>query len=352
MRGDRERTVIRRIRLKDYRNYESSAIEFEPGINVVIAGNGRGKSNLLEALFFLLQGRSMRTSDERELVRNGEEEAVIEAAIRKGRDIKVRNVISREEGVKGKKPPKDITAVSFQPDDIWMVKGGPEARRRYLDEVIVETKAGYRETLREYQRALKQRNEALKAVRRGFKDREFIRNWNPLLYSKGRSIVEERKKTLADMSEEMAALGAKWGKEKVEMKYYTSMGEDITEEEKTMQKIKRMEEAEIRRGTTLVGPHRDELLFFLEGKNVRRECSQGEQKLVTIMWRITQAKLNEVVTGRKTIMLMDDCLSELDDKNRCIVLNELAGWEQVLLTTTDDSPELDGTHKIWLDGGE
>jgi len=344
--------MIGKIKLHDFRNYHNRTVEFKPGINVVIGDNGRGKTNLLEALFFLLQGRSMRAVDVRELVRNGAGEAVIEGVIFKGREIKLRNVINGEGEVKGRRKLQEIRAVSFQPDDIWMVKGGPDARRKCLDEVIVEIKKGYREVLREYQRTLKQRNEALKAVRKGLKDREYIRNWNPLLYRGGSSIVQERAETLRKLQQEMAELGEKWGKGKIETRYYTSMGDDIADEEKTMERIRKMEDAEIRRGVSLIGPHRDELLLFLAERNVRRECSQGEQKLVTIIWRLAQAKLMEGGTGRNTLLLMDDCLSELDEVNRKTILRELGEWEQALLTTTDDSPEFEDAHKVWLAGEE
>ncbi len=292
----------------------------------------------------------MRTSDVREMVRNGEEEAVIEANIYKGREIRIRNVIRRGGEVEGKRQIRDIGAVSFQPDDIWMVKGGPELRRKYLDEVVAETKRSYREVLREYQRTLKQRNEAIRAVRKGLKEREFMRFWNPMLYMNGKSIVEERGAALKELQREMTRLGEKWGKGEIELKYYTSMGDETGDEEKTMERIRKMEEAELRRGVSLIGPHRDELLLFLAGKNVRRECSQGEQKLVTIAWRLAQARQMEGGTGRRMLLLMDDCLSELDEENRRTVLDELDEWEQAILTTTDDSDELAGTHRIWLDG--
>ncbi|RJP33035.1 MAG: DNA replication and repair protein RecF [Actinobacteria bacterium] len=350
IRRKRKRDVIEHIRLHNYRNYTDRQLRFEQGINAVIAGNGRGKTNLLEALFYLIQGRSMRTSDVREMVRNGEEEAVIEANIYKGREIRIRNVIRRGGEVEGKRQIRDIGAVSFQPDDIWMVKGGPELRRKYLDEVVAETKRSYREVLREYQRTLKQRNEAIRAVRKGLKEREFMRFWNPMLYMNGKSIVEERGAALKELQREMTRLGEKWGKGEIELKYYTSMGDETGDEEKTMERIRKMEEAELRRGVSLIGPHRDELLLFLAGKNVRRECSQGEQKLVTIAWRLAQARQMEGGTGRRMLLLMDDCLSELDEENRRTVLDELDEWEQAILTTTDDSDELAGTHRIWLDG--
>ncbi len=336
------------LRLSDFRNYHSSVTRFDPGINVVIGDNGRGKTNLLEALFFLVQGRSMRTSDLRELVKSGEEEAIIDGVFEAGREIKSRISIDKEGRVKGRKRMEGLQAHSFQPDDIWMIKGGPESRRRYLDEATLEIKRGYRETLREYQRVLKQRNEAIKAVRRGSKGRETIRNWNLLIYRHGGSIVMERIQTAKRMQEEMNTLAGGWGKGEIELQYYTSMGEEIEDEKKTLEKIEKMEEAEIRRGLSLTGPQRDELLIKMAGKNTRRECSQGEQKIVAIMWRIAEAETIRSRTGRKVILLMDDCLSELDAENRKNLMDELRRWEQVVVTATDDAPEFDNCRKIVL----
>jgi DNA replication and repair protein RecF len=340
--------VIKGLKLRDFRNYESMAAEFGPGRNAIIGDNGRGKTNLLEAVFFLLQGRSMRTSDVRDMIRNGQREAILEGTLHKDRDIVIRVIVDREGGVKEKGGLGDIKAVSFQPDDIWMTKGGPESRRRCLDEVTLEIKRGYREILREYQRVLRQRNEAIRAVRKGLKERDAIRNWNPLLLNYGRAIMSERTEVLRGIKEEMAALGERWGKGEIEIKYYSSMGDISAGEDKAMERIKRMEEAEIRRGVTLAGPHRDELVLFMAGRNVRRECSQGEQKLVTVMWRLAQASLLEKGSGARTVLLMDDCLSELDEGNRALLVDELGNWEQAIITTTDDLPELAGDSRICL----
>jgi DNA replication and repair protein RecF len=323
-------------------------MEFEPGINAVIGDNGQGKTNLLEALFFLLTERPARTNDISELIEHGEEEARVEGTFNVGREIVKRIVIDRDGRVRKRGETEEIGTALFQPDDIWMVKGGPEARRRNLDAATMEIKKGYRDILREYQRALKQRNEAIRAVRKGMGGRETLRNWNPLLYRYGSAIVKERTKTAKGLESEMKRLAEKWEKGNLNVKYYTSMGDAVDNEIKTMEKIEKMEEAEIRRGTSLMGPHRDELLIHLDGKNVRRECSQGEQKLVTIMWRLAQARRLREQTGKRVLLLMDDCLSELDEENRAHLMGELGEWEQAMITSTDDMPEFEGANKVLL----
>ncbi len=340
--------MINCVRLYNFRNYAGLIQNFEPGLNAVIGSNGRGKTNLLEALFFMLEKRSFRGADAGEIVRKGERQAKVEGTVGERGESQASIIIGVEEGVRAEKTAQDQRAVCFQPDDIWMIKGGPEERRRGLDEVIVGVKRGYRETLREYQRVLKQRNEAVKEIRRGSRGREAMRIWNPLLVDKGMEVVRERRKMLSRMQKEMALLSERWGKGGLEAKYYSSFGEG--DEASAREKMKRMEESEIRRGTTLMGPHRDEVLVFLGGRNLRRECSQGEQKLAVIMWKLAQAEIIRNETGREVVLLMDDCLSELDAENRSVLLTELERWPQVILTATDAGEELKRCARIYLDG--
>ena len=341
--------MLRSVRLQDFRNYERLVLELRPGINVVIGGNGRGKTNLLEALFLLLQGRSMRGSDAGEMVKRGREAVVVEGVIDLGREVKVRVSVASDGSLRGKGTREGMGAVCFQPDDIWMLKGGPEARRKSLDEVVAGLKRGYRETLKDYQRVLRQRNEAIRMVGKRGAEREYMRSWNPLLCELGCAVAAERIKVLSKLGEELARLGEEWGKGKIVARYYTTMGDDVTDAEKVMLKVRKMEEAEVGRGVTLIGPHRDELLFLLEGRNLRRECSQGEQKLAAIMWRLAQGRLLEKEAGRKVLLLMDDALSELDRENRRLLVGELGRWEQAVATTTDELAELSGLNAIRLD---
>jgi DNA replication and repair protein RecF len=339
--------VIKSIILRDFRNYSNEERVFKEGLNIIIGVNGRGKTNLLEAIFFLLQGRSTRTNDVKEMIRKGSEEALVEGRFEIEGERKERVVINREEGARRGRRIDYLEAVSFQPDDMWMIKKGPEARRGALDEIIKGAKRGYAATTHEYQRILRQRNEAIKAVRKGAKEREYMRSWNPLLYQKGREITQERERMLKRVEKEMARAAQGWGTEEVSLRYYSSMGGKS--EEEAREKILRMEEAEIRRGTTLIGPHRDEILFLAGGRNARRECSQGEQKILMIMWRLAQARLVMEDGGKQALLLMDDCLSELDEENKEKTIRELEKWGQALVTVTEDNSRFKGYWKVNLD---
>lgn len=164
----------------------------------------------------------------------------------------------------------------------------------------------------------------------------------------GRMVVEERAEGLKELEKEMDATTGRWGVGKLEARLYSSMGDFFGEEDKLIRKIERMESAEIGRGMTLIGPHRDEVIFNLGGRSARRDCSQGEQKLIAMVWKMALAETIARNTREKVILLMDDCLSELDRRNRLLVLRELEKWEQVFVTHAEDLEELKGFNKIFL----
>lgn len=339
--------MIEELELKDFKNYREVAFSFRPGLNAIIGKNGRGKTNLLEAVYFILQGKTVRSSDAREMIRRGEEKAYIRIKARSSSEM----VKGLELNIEGEKKERGfiegIRAVMFHPDDLWAMKGGPEARRKQLDETLAEMKKGYRAALREYQRVLKQRNEAIRMVKRREGERELMRSWNPLLVRWGTIVVVERAEGIKVLEEKMTRAGRRWGVGEVEMKLYSSMG-DALEEEKINRKLRRIEDTEVVRGMTLIGPHRDEVVIEFNKKNARRECSQGEQKLVAVMWKLAAAEAIKESTGDEVILLMDDCLSELDQENREKIIREMQGWEQVMLTHSEDLPELNGAEKIFL----
>ncbi|MDI6830751.1 MAG: DNA replication and repair protein RecF [Actinomycetota bacterium] len=344
--------MIEGIEIAGFRNYELAEFVFREGINAIIGNNGRGKTNLLEALYFSLQGKPMRGSDVKEMVKRGADSARLR--------IRARGAVYMEKGleIKGGGERREsgslegYGAVSFQPDDLWMIKGGPEARRRQLDEALSEIKKGYRVTLREYHRVLRQRNEAIRAAKKGLGDRELLRSWSPLLLRWGTAVVRERAEGLGELGAEMARMADSWGMGEIKLRYYSNMWEGIDEPEKLTKKVERLENTEIGRGMTLIGPHRDEIVFEMGGRNARRECSQGEQKLIALMWKIALARTIKNRSGREIILLVDDALSELDRENRRLVVEELKEWRQVFLTHTEDIEELAGAEKIFLDHPE
>lgn len=337
--------MVLKIKLRNYRNYEEFEITFRPGLNLIVGENGVGKTNLLEAVFLLVEGRSMRTTDIRETIRNDSEENVVEGIFEGVTDGKARIWLRKDEGGI-KETAKEVNAVAFTPDDLYLVKGSPEWRRRYLDELLRSVKPTYNEILKDYNRVLRQRNEAIRMVRKGLWGRENVRFWNEIFVKRGLEIVMERKRMLKKVEDELNANKDTWGMGEIKVKYFSSLS--LEAEEENHRRLKRIEDVEIRRGSTMVGPHRDEIVFYIDGKNVRREGSQGEQKILSIMWRLTQAGILKEVEKKEVIVLLDDCFSELDEKNRRRLGHSLKSWKQVLVTATEEVKEVQPDNVIHL----
>lgn len=337
--------MIKKVRLKDFRNFQEIECEFEKGINLIVGENGLGKTNMIEAVFFLSKGRSMRTGESEDLIRRGEERAVIEGWI--GDRGKDRNHALVGRGGVKRTIGKGFEAVAFLPDDAQMIRGNPEIRRRSVDEIVRDIKPGYAEVLKEYLRGLRQRNEAIKKVRRGSAKREEIHYWDELVVRRGMEIVEERKAMLLRVEEKLNEIGKIWDVKDIRIKYYTNLETGEKGRERNIEKMTLVEEADIRRGATLIGPHRDEISFRIEGRDLRREGSHGEQKVVSIMWKMAHAGILEEEKG-SVVLLLDDPFSELDNKNREALCHAASRWEQVIMTATETVGCLGEAHIIRL----
>ncbi len=338
--------ILKRIRIRNFRNYKEYTASFSPGINLIVGGNGVGKTNLLEAVFMTLEGKTLRAVDMAETIREGEAEAVIEADY--GNRLESSSMVRiLSEGDTKKELVKGLRGVAFIPEYLELIKGGPEWRRRYLDETLVGLKPAYKETLREYARVLKQRNEAIRMVRKGIADTENIRFWNELLLRKGMEIVEERGEVLRRIERVLDEESRLWGWRSMKVGYFTSMitGEDSWERNRN--KLGKIEEAEIRRGTTLMGPHRDEIVIYADGRNLRRIASQGEQKMASMLCVFAKGKMYRE-EGKEVILLLDDCFTELDGKNRRRLGEYIRGWDQVLATSTDEVEEVKADRLIMI----
>ncbi|MBC7252844.1 MAG: DNA replication and repair protein RecF [Actinobacteria bacterium] len=338
--------MLREIRLKNFRNYKDFAVDFGPGLNLVTGRNGAGKTNLLEAVFLLVEGRSIKGADLKEMVKNGTPEGWVEG--RMGGEVEERVVtILRREGEAEKSVFKGMGAVAFVPEDIFIVKGNPEWRRKYLDEVIKDVKPAYGEIIKEYRRILKQRNEALRMTRREINRVKEVQSWDLLLVRYGMDVVRERGAAVRLLSDMLKEEMWEWGMGEVEVKYYSNLSPE--DEEYNLEKVRKMREAETRRGMTLVGPHRDEIVFYLGGRNIRREGSQGEQKMLCLACRLVQARIKEEYTSRRTLLLFDDCFSELDARNREKLAGNIRSRAQALVTSADGVQEAAAGRTIDLD---
>lgn len=323
--------MFENIRLKNFRNYAETEICLKEGINSLVGRNGLGKTNFLEAVFVLCEGRPLRARRWDEVIKKGEIEAEVEARYTKEGSEYLMKARIDEDGLKRDvfNLSRNLSAVALLPDDLVFLKGGPEERRREIDLCLSKIRPGYGKDLSDFMKVIRQRNEVLRGIKTGTRSVMELNQWNILLMELGERLVRDRLDFLRDVCDVMENILGKLGRESFGFKYYSSL--KLSKKGEVREFLGRMQAAEVRRGQTLVGPHRDEIVFSVEGRNTRRESSQGEQKLVTLAWKLTVEEFLRR-KGYDVILLFDDCLSELDDHNAEMVLRVLEDRDQVLIT--------------------
>jgi DNA replication and repair protein RecF len=326
--------VIKEIYLKDFRNYDEERVVLNRGINIVCGENGQGKTNLLEAIFFCMRGRSFRTAGNRDLIREGSETGVVMVKLEEdgterniARQICENNIVRTK--VDGKERRLNMeNAVVFCQDDLYVIKGDPQKRREFVDDLASELDREFKDKREQYQKALFQRNETLKRVRRGDTGRDALPAWEDILADRGSFIVRRRRETLEALA---AIIGSKLreaGEGDFQIKYYGT----FEDEQDYRRKFLANREKEIMRGITVVGPHRDEMLFLLNGRNLKTRGSQGQQRKTAILIKIASAEMLEEKKGKRCILLLDDMPSELDSHNTGWIMQILQEREQSIMT--------------------
>jgi DNA replication and repair protein RecF len=343
---------VQRFLSTNFRNLAPGEIEFAPGLNFLIGENGQGKTNLLEAVYFFRFGRSFRATADTEMIRFGEDfcRAEVEASFgdghterfsfsveRKGpKTIKVDGqVLARRSALAGRFP-----AVLFGPADLRIVSGEPDHRRRFFDMVGTMTDAAYLRCARDYRRALEQRNAALKA-RAG---REEIAAWNERLIGSGVDLILRRRELVALMEVEMGAhAGDVESPFEFSMRYESTLlgdGESAAEitREATLtrafhERLAEVAREEARRGVTLVGPHRDDVVFSMAGQDLRRYGSQGQRRLFAVLLKMAELSFLETELREPCVLLLDDVFSEFDASIMARLQRTLDGARQVFITS-------------------
>ncbi|WP_027964588.1 DNA replication/repair protein RecF [Halalkalibacillus halophilus] len=343
---------IQQLTLTNYRNYEKISLQFDRQINVIIGENAQGKTNLMEAIYVLAFTKSHRTSKDKELIKWDAEYGKIEGSIFKRNRTFPLDVIFSHKGKKAKfnhieqKRLSDyigsLNVVMFAPEDLYLVKGSPQERRKFIDMEIGQIQPVYIYHLGQYQKILKQRNALLKdLMRKQSPDLTMLHVLTEQLIEHA-SIVLERRflflRKLRDWASEIHK-GISRELEKLEIHYDSSMEvlEDMSLEtiKETFQtSFEAKEKREIERGTTLIGPHRDDLLFYVNGRNVQTYGSQGQQRTTALSLKLAEIELIYQEVGEYPVLLLDDVLSELDHHRQSHLLNTIQGRVQTFVTTT------------------
>ncbi len=343
---------LKHLELRNYRNYEHVSTDFSPQINVLIGSNAQGKTNLLESVYVLAITRSHRSNNDRELVRFGSDFARIDGKVHRHLgDTNLRLVISPQ-GKRAKVNHLDspklsaymgkLNVILFAPEDLNLVKGSPTLRRRFIDMEFGQMSASYLANLSLYKKSLKQRNAYLKQLRmRQTKNLTFLDVLTNQVAEYGGQIVAARAQLLQDMGKFAAVIHSEItrGGEQLTLRYSSQVHEDaFGSAERATARLQDLfaknRQRELDQGTTLIGPHRDDVQFIVNDRDVATYGSQGQQRTTALAVKLAEIDLMKQETGEYPVLLLDDVLSELDDDRQTHLLRAIQDKVQTFLTTT------------------
>lgn len=357
---------LNRLQLSSYRNYESLDLHTDHNVNLFIGPNAQGKTNLLEAIYVLALTKSHRTHKEKELVQWDADRAVIHGEVaRKYGTSKLELTISNQ-GKKAKVNGLEqrrlssfvgsLNVVMFAPEDLEIVKGSPSVRRRFLDMEIAQVQPSYMHHLLQYQKALSQRNHLLKQMQQGNAQSlgTMLEVWNEQVAEHGTKIMQKRQSFIQKLEVWANRIhgGITGGNEMLRIEYQPSFEiaafeNDATVFEQFMVKLSHVKEQEIRRGATLVGPHRDDLVFFINEKEAHVFGSQGQQRTTALSLKLAEIEFIREEVGEYPILLLDDVLSELDHSRQTKLIETFQNKVQTFITATGvDSANLERLNDV------
>ena len=336
------------LRLHDFRSYHTLLLTPPEGVTVIVGENGAGKTNLLEAVHLCCLGRSHRTTTDGDMILHGRDTAAVQLAVERkdGRhEVGVRLYENQKRKkllyIDGKTASRMgemmgcATCVMFSPEDLSVVKDGPAARRRFLDMLLSQCQRAYFYTLQTYNAALRQRNALLKSLAFGG-DAAQLDVWDEQLALCAAPVVRlraeaaERLNTLA--GGHYAFIGGR-GDETLSVAYRTQV-DALTPDTQMLDMLKNARREDLRRQTTSVGPHRDDLTLTLAGRELRAFGSQGQARTAALALKLSAFDLLSDAQGEPPLLLLDDVLSELDPLRRRRLIERIRG-AQALLTCTD-----------------
>lgn len=333
--------VIALLRLNNFRNFKKREFNFNEETTVIEGENTKGKSTILEAIFYLATGYSVKAEQDREVISWGENAGRITGEFHRQFPITKEALMERLEiffsdrkkllvnGI-GRRNLDFIgrfKAVLFRPEDLNLVTGSPGIKRRYLDFVLVQTDREYRRSIIVYEKALRQRNKLLEKIREEGISRFQLLYWDQLIIENGNYISKKRGEYLEYVNKTNNKTG------NYSLYYDASV---ISRE-----RLDKYSQEELNSGMTLVGPHRDNFVFNLAGKNkletsrnISSFGSRGEQRLGLLWIKLRELDYIEQITGERPILLLDDIFSELDFNHKKMV-EDLLGQQQTIITTTE-----------------
>lgn len=367
---------LKKLELKNYRNYSQVNLNFDKNTILILGNNGNGKTNLLESIYYLSTGRSHRTYSQDEIIKwgsdyskvkalagsekNDELDRFIEIELRKDNNIKIK--VDKIYRRKKSDFISILPSVIFSPDDLKIVKSGPVDRRNFLDSILEKIDGQYYKQRLQYQKILTQRSSLIKSINRKADavSNSTLEIWDDNIVRYGTDIIKKRYELLAEFKAEFKDYISSFFKGvKTELAYVFSWDrgdspddfvdypdEKILREENFTEnnlkdifyrKLKESLEKDLQYKTTTVGPHRDDFVILLNGKNIRSFGSQGQQRIASISLKLCELDILRKKIKKDPILLLDDVFSELDIERRKLLVKAVSDGFQTFVTTTNIS---------------
>ncbi|MBN3942292.1 MAG: DNA replication/repair protein RecF [Nostoc sp.] len=367
---------LKTLNLRQFRNYQDQKVEFTAAKTILVGNNAQGKSNLLEAVELLATLRSHRMTRDRDLVQEGEAIAQINATLERQTGVSDLSLTLRRNGrrsvaLNGESIRRQmdflgvLNAVQFSSLDLELVRGGPEGRRNWLDTLLIQLEPIYAHILQQYNHVLRQRNAFLKRHIETL-DATSLQSelalWDAQLATTGTRVIRRRDRAI----QRLAPIATTWhgsisgSTEVLQIKYVPNIPLEDNHPEEVQQaflaKIQQRAVAEMHQGTTLVGPHRDEIELTINQTPARQYGSQGQQRTLVLALKLAELQLIEEVVKEPPLLLLDDVLAELDLSRQNQLLDAIQDRFQTLITTTHlgsfDSQWLKSSQILLVKAGE
>src|SRR5574344_197407 len=351
--------IIKELRLINHRNYDDEFIEFHDNTNILVGKNAQGKTNLLEAIYIAARGYSFKSIKESELINFDKNEMYLKAVIlsknkRKNGEIKIsknykKQIKINDVDVNVSEMKSQFGVVLFAPEEILIIKETPSLRRKFIDDIISNNDIAYKIYLNNYNNTRRQKNLLLKNPAKNKYFEQMLTSYNTKLVEYGAKIgiyrykyLDILKKYAKEFHKELTS-----DKEDLDIIYEYNFAEkldDLTNIEKQYHDILLdKKQSEIERYQSLYGPHKDEIIFLINGKDVKNYASQGQQRTVMLSLKLAEAKLIEVLTSTKPILLWDDVFSELDNSRASLLVQKSKKYQNIITTNSLVNLDLDNS---------
>ena len=333
--------IIKSLELANFRNYEELNISFDKGTNILYGDNAQGKTNILEAIYVSATTKSHKGSKDKEIINFDKEEAHIRTYLEKENvvtrvDMHLRKNKSKGIAIDGQKIKKAadlmglLNVVFFSPEDLSIIKDGPAERRRFADMELCQLDSFYLYILNHYNKIIGQRNKLLKDMYFQPELKETLNRWDSQLVSFGSKIIERREQFVKQLGDIIFDIHKKLsgGKEELVIAYEPDVS--IEDFEKQM---KYNQDKDIRLKQTTTGPHRDDFSFVVNGVDIRKYGSQGQQRTAALSLKLSEIELVKKISKDTPVLLLDDVLSELDSNRQNYLLNSIGNIQTIITCT-------------------